>query len=56
MGKTRYDVALGFGVVSWQGCLLSGTVVVLRLHLALPSLVEVKAVMREMVAVGRVVA
>ena len=53
---TRYDVAFGCEVASWQGCLLSGTVVVVRLHLALPSLDEVKAVMREMVVVGRVVA
>ena len=48
-------MALGFVVISWQGCLLSGTVVVVHLHLAMPSLVEVKAVMRVMVVVGMVV-
>ena len=56
MGITRYVVELGLEVVSWQGCLLSGTVVVRSVHLALPSLVEVKAVIRGMVGVGQVVA
>ena len=56
MDRTQLVAELGFVVAVWQECLLSGTVAVVRLHLALPSLVEVKAVMQEMVVVGLVVA